>query len=261
MIYSYYPGCTLKDRAKELDRCARASAAALGIELRELPQWQCCGAIYPQASDEIASRLSAVRALMNAEDGKLVTMCSACHHVIKRTNYDWHNDENFRTKVTNYLAPDPTYDGGTQVLHFLEVLRDEVGFDQLAKKVVNPLKGRKIGAFYGCMLLRPGKALAFDDPENPTVIENFIRALGAEAISYPYRNECCGSYVALEDKESAHSQVDRALHSAAAAGAQELVTACPLCRYNLVENAVSESLPVHYFTELLAEALGVKEAQ
>ena len=129
MIYSYYPGCTLKDRAKEMDKYARASAAALGIELREIPQWQCCGAVYPQASDEIASRLSAVRALMNTEEGKLVTMCSACHHVIKRTNYDWNRDADFRMKATNYMKPEVPYDGSTQVLHFLEVIRDEIGFE------------------------------------------------------------------------------------------------------------------------------------
>ncbi len=261
MTYSYYPGCTLKDRAKQMDIYARASAKALGIELRELADWQCCGAVYPQASDEIASRLSAVRALENArkEDGKLVTMCSACHHVIKRTNYDWNRDENFRTKATNYMKSETPYDGGTQVMHFLEVLRDEIGFDELKKKVVNPLKGRKIGAFYGCMVLRPGKVLAFDDPENPQIIEDFIRALGAAPVKYPYRNECCGAYVALEDKSAASNQVDRALNSAIAAGAEELVTACPLCMYNLVENATGNKLPVKYFTELLAEALGVKE--
>ena len=258
MIYSYYPGCTLKDRAKRLDACARASAAALGMELKELPQWQCCGAVYPQASDEIASRLSAVRALMNAEEGRLVTMCSACHHVIKRTNYDWNQDEHFRVSAENYMKE--TYDGSTKVMHFLEVLRDEIGFAELAKKVVNPLKGRKIGAFYGCMVLRPGKELAIDDPENPKIMEDFLRALGAEPVKYAYRNECCGAYVALEDKSAAQAQVDRALHSAISAGAQELVTACPLCRYNLVENAVGEALPVKYFTELLAEALGLEVA-
>ena len=260
MIYSYYPGCTLKDRAKQLDIYARASAQALGIELKELPEWQCCGAVYPQASDEIASRLSAVRALMNAEDGKLVTMCSACHHVIKRTNYDWNNDANFRTKANNYMKPETEYDGSTDVLHFLELLRDEIGFDEIKKKVVNPLTGRKIGAFYGCMVLRPGKVLAFDDPENPTIIEDFIKCLGATPVTYPYRNECCGAYVALEDKGAAETQVERALNSAVKAGCEELITACPLCMYNLVENATAHKLPVKYFTELLAEALGVKEA-
>ena len=259
MIYSYYPGCTLKDRAKQLDIYARASAQALGIELKELPEWQCCGAVYPQASDEIASRLSAVRALMNAEEGKLVTMCSACHHVIKRTNYDWNNDENFRTKANNYMKPETEYDGSTDVLHFLELLRDEIGFEEIAKKVVNPLTGRKIGAFYGCMVLRPGKVLAFDDPENPTIIEDFIKCLGATPVTYAYRNECCGAYVSMEDKACAENQVERALNSAVAAGCEELITACPLCLYNLVENATQHKLPVRYFTELLAEALGVKE--
>lgn len=259
MIYSYYPGCTLKDRAKQMDQYARASAKALGIELQELPQWQCCGAVYPQVKDEIASRLPAVRALKNARDKRLVTVCSACHHVIKRANYDWNHDETFRNRASNYMLPEEPYAGDTRVYHFLELLRDEVGFDALKKKVVNPLKGRKIGAFYGCMVLRPGKELAFDDPENPVVFEDFIRALGAEPVKYSYRNECCGAYVALEDKPSAQNQVGRALHSAIAAGAGQLITACPLCRYNLVENAVGETLPVYYFTELLAEALGVKE--
>ena len=259
MIYSYYPGCTLKDRAKQLDIYARASAKALGIELEELPEWQCCGAVYPQVSDEIASRLSAVRSLMNAKDGALVTMCSACHHVLKRANYDWNHDENFRTKATNYMQPETPYDGSTQVIHFLELIRDQIGFAELKKKVVNPLAGRKIGAFYGCMVLRPGKVLAFDDPENPSIMEDFITALGAQSVKYPYRNECCGAYVAMEDKSSAQTQVNRALNSAVDAGCEELITACPLCMYNLVENATANKLPVKYFTEILAEALGVKE--
>ena len=100
MRYSYYPGCTLKTRAKELDRYARLSAVALGAELEELPEWQCCGAVYPQASDEIAARLASVRALMAAEGGYLMTMCSACYHVLKRTNCDWLADANFREKAT-----------------------------------------------------------------------------------------------------------------------------------------------------------------
>lgn len=259
MTYSYYPGCTLKDRAKDMDAYARAAARALGIELVELPEWQCCGAVYPQASDEIATRLSAVRALMAAEDKKLMTVCSACHHVLKRTNHDWLADEDFRAKATNYLKSDVPYDGSTRVVHLLEYLRDDLGFDELKKRVVNPLKGRKIGAFYGCMVLRPGKELAFDDPENPQIFEDFIRALGAEPVKYACRNECCGAYVALEDKVSAETQVNRALCAAEGAGITELVTACPLCRYNLVENATARRLPVSYFTELLAEALGVKE--
>ena len=116
MRYSYYPGCTLKTRAKELDRYARLSAAALGAELEELPEWQCCGAVYPMAKDEIATRLSAVRALMSARDlgTTLVTVCSACHNVLKRANEDLKADENFRTKVNNYVAPEVPYAGGSE---------------------------------------------------------------------------------------------------------------------------------------------------
>ena len=259
MTYSYFPGCTLKDRAKDMDICARAAARVLGMELRELDQWQCCGAVYPQVSDEIASRLGAVRALMNAKGGVLVTACTACHHVLKRTAWDWQKDGTFRDRVNAYMKPEAPYDGKTRVVHFLELIRDEIGFDELKKRVVRPLTGRKIGAFYGCMALRPSKILDFDDPEDPRILEDFIEALGAEPVKYPWRNECCGAYVALDDREAAARQADRAILSAASAGAGELVTACPLCRYNLTENAAKGRMPVRYFTQLLAEALGVGE--
>lgn len=260
MIYSYYPGCTLKTKAKELDRYARSSAQALGIELSELPDWQCCGAVYPMARDEIATRLSSVRALVSARElgQDLVTLCSACHHVIKRVNHDMASDEDIRTKVNNYLELPEPYAGETRVLHYLELLRDVVGFDGLKKKVVNSLKGRRIAAYYGCLLLRPSKELGFDNPENPSIMEDFIRALGAEPVIYAYRNECCGGYVTLENNDLAQKKCNAIMASARDAGAEALITACPLCMYNLDANATAEKLPVHYFTELLAEALGVK---
>ena len=102
---------------------------------------------------------------------------------------------------------DEPYEGETTVLHYLEVLRDKVGFDKLKEKVVNPLTGKKIGAYYGCLLLRPGKIMAFDDPENPTIMEDFIRALGAEPVIYPYRNECCGGYISLKEKRNVPEHV------------------------------------------------------
>ena len=148
------------------------------------------------------------------------------------------------------------YKGETQVLHFLEVLRDRVGFDELKKQVVNPLTGRKIGAYYGCLLLRPSSVMAFDNAEDPTIMEDFIRALGAEPVVYPYRNECCGGYISLKEKDLAASMCRKITDSAASFQADCLVTACPLCKYNL---AKSGDLPIVYFTELLAEALGVKE--
>ena len=260
MKFSYYPGCTLKTKAKDLDRYARASAEALGFELAELPEWQCCGAVYPMAKDEIATKLSSVRALMNARDlgTDLVTLCSACHNVIKQVNNDMKTDADIALRANNYLKPETPYAGETNVLHFLEVLRDRVGFDELKKRVVNPLTGRKIGAYYGCLLLRPSKVMAMDDPENPTIIEDFIRAIGAEPVVYGMRNECCGGYVTLENKPEAEKRSNRVLESAAEKGADTVVTACPLCLYNLKKNGGHDGMAVVYFTELLAEALGVK---
>ena len=260
MTYSYFPGCTLKTKGKDLDIWGRRSMEALGIELRELPQWQCCGAVYPQAKDEIATKLSAVRALASAGELEtdLVTLCSACHHVIKRVNRDMQTDETIRSRVNNYLKPEKPYAGETRVLHYLEVLRDRVGFEELKKRVANPLAGRRIGAYYGCLLLRPSSEMGFDDPENPTILEDFIRAIGAEPVVYAMRYECCGGYTTIENKDCASRQAGKVLDNAAALGAEEVITACPLCLYNLRVNGGGK-LPVRYFTELLAEALGVKE--
>ena len=122
MKICYYPGCTLKTKAKDLDAYARKSAAALGVEMEEIEGWQCCGAVYPMAKDEVATKLSAVRALAYAKEhgGKLLTLCSACHNVIKRTNDDMKNDENMRFKANNYLALEQPYQGETEVIHYLE---------------------------------------------------------------------------------------------------------------------------------------------
>ena len=169
------------------------------------------------------------------------------------------HDETIRGRANTYLQLETPYQGEAQVLHYLEVLRDAVGFEQLKAQVVKPLTGRKIGAYYGCLLLRPSSELAFDDPENPTIIEDFLRAIGAEPVVYAQRNECCGGYVTLENRDFARKRVAAIEDNARALGAEALVTACPLCMYNLRENG--DGLPVYYFTELLAEALGLKEGE
>lgn len=260
MTYPYFPGCTLKTKGAELDACGRKAAEALGFPLEEIPDWQCCGAVYPLAKDEIATRLSSVRALAASREqgGKLVTLCSACYHVLKRVNGDMRNDDDIRRKVNNYLELELPYFGETKVLHYLEVLRDTVGWDELKKKVTKPLTGRKIGAYYGCLLLRPSRELGFDDPENPSIIEDFIRAIGAEPVIYAMRNECCGGYTTMENNTYAAKQAQKIVDNARNCGAEMLITACPLCMYNLTKNT-DGSVPVKYFTELLAEALGLEE--
>lgn len=259
MTFSYYPGCTLRTKAVGLDKSARAAAAALGITLDEIPDWQCCGGVYPMAKDEIATKLSSVRALAAARDAgnDLVTICSACHNVLKQVNNDMATDADISAKVNNYMKPDTPYNGETKVIHYLELLRDVVGFGKIAEKAVSPFTGKKIGAYYGCLLLRPGRVMQMDNPENPRIMEDFIRAIGGEPVVYSLRNECCGGYVTLEDKATAQKRGGKVLADAAEAGAELLVTACPLCLYNLSRNEAAKEIPVCYFTELLAQALGV----
>ena len=259
MKVSYFPGCTLKNKAKDLDLYAYKSAEALGVTLEEIENWQCCGGVFTTAKNEVATKLSSVRALKEAtaKDQPLVTVCSACHNVIKQTNYTMQTDAAFADKVNRYMNEEQDYNGETAVYHYLEMLRDLVGFDTLKEKVVNPLTGKKIAAYYGCLLLRPNSVMKMDDPENPTIMEDFIRALGAEPVVYAMRNECCGGYVSVESPELAKNKSNAVANNAKAQGAEMIITACPLCKYNLVKNG--SDIPVVYFTELLAEALGVKE--
>ena len=256
--FMYYPGCTLSTTAAVMDRYARKAANILGFSLLDIDEWQCCGAMFPMGQDEAASKLSVIRALSAARKAgiPLVTLCAACHHVFKQVNYQIRTDGSLMETVTNYDG-DLVYDGSTEVLHYIEVLRDRIGFDVLKSKVTNPFKGRKIGAYYGCMLLRPGEVMDLDDVENPVVFEDFIEAIGAEPVKYPHRNECCGSLQAVRNVNKVKLLTSTLAKSAEKRGAEVLVTACPLCKYNIKEFS-GGVLPVHYFTELLAQALGVE---
>ena len=259
MTFSYYPGCTLKTTAKALEEAALAALKKLDVDLEELRDWQCCGAVYPMAQDEIASKLSAVRALAMARERgqELVTLCAACFNVLKQANYEAATNADFAAAANSYLALDVPYRGEARVLHCIEVLRDRVGFDAVAAKVASPLSGQKIAAYYGCLLLRPFSIMRLDDTENPTIMEELIAALGAEPVFYPMRNECCGAYTIMEEKAYAQKRASAIVASAAAAGASCMVTACPLCMHNLKTGGAG--FPVFYFTQVLAAALGVEE--
>ncbi len=259
MKVTYFPGCTLKTKAKELDLYARRCAEALGVTLEEAEDWQCCGGVFTASRDEIATKLSSVRVLQTAfeKDQPLVTVCSACHNVVKQTNHALQTDSAFAEAVNRYMQNPVPYVGQTRVLHYLELLRDEIGFDAIRDKVTDALKGRRIAAYYGCLLLRPSGVMRMDDPENPRIMEDLLTAMGATPVLWAQRNECCGGYIAMEDRALAQSKSETILKNAAAAGADTVVTACPLCRYNLQK--VAGNVKVVYLTELLAEALGIKE--
>ncbi len=266
MRIPYFPGCTLYTKARNLDNSTRASLGALGVELAELPQWTCCGTVFPLAQDNYMGMVAAARILANAAkegDGRLVTVCSFCYNVLKRVNYAIKNNPEAKNKLNTYL--EENYAGETRLLHPLEVIRDEVGWERIKSKAGENLKGLKVACYYGCLLTRPAQEMAFGDPENPTVMEELVCALGAEPTVFPHKTKCCGSYQLLNSSELVLSRVREILCSAAAHGAQAIITSCPLCQFNLdwAQEKIEQNdpgftkIPVLYFTQLLGAALAL----
>jgi len=264
MNYPYFPGCTLYTKGKSFDDAGKAAGEKLGFSLDELETWTCCGATFPLAEDNDIALASPTRVLAKgrAAGDTLVTLCAVCHNVLKRTNHVMQTNEERRAKVTDFI--EETYAGDLNVLHYLEVLRDQIGFETLAEKVTKPLQGLKVAPYYGCLLLRPTAVMQMDDPDNPSIFEALLKALGAEPVDYPMKAECCGAFQVVHSDAMATRCSQEIIASARARGAQLLVTACPLCQFNLedrqAEMAKTEQgfkgLPVLYFTQLLDLALG-----
>ena len=254
MKFCYYPGCTLKNKAKKFDIYARKIAEFFDINLEEIPSWQCCGGLYTSSND-IATKLSSIRNLNYAKEQSaiLITLCASCHNVLKRVNYDMKENAIVQTRANNYLGFEFPYQGETTVLHFLELLRDYVGFDLIKSKVTKPLS-KKVACYYGCQLLRPSLVMQFDNPENPTIMQNLISAIGGTNTKFDFQNECCGSYDSIKNPENVKRLCEKISNNARENGAEIIVTACPLCMYNLKKYS---TLPVVYFTELLAESLNI----
>jgi heterodisulfide reductase subunit B len=183
--------------------------------------------------------------------------------VLKRTNKVIRENEDSREKLNFFLEAD--YSGDLEVLDLLQVLRDEIGFDRVKEAVKKPLSGLKVAAYYGCMVLRPPAEVAYDDPENPRALDDLITALGAEAVDYSHKGECCGAYLAIKSAEVTAEMSFTILASAWQNGAELVVTNCPLCQFNLdrVQKAMGsrhtgfQPLPILYFTQLLGIALGL----
>jgi heterodisulfide reductase subunit B2 len=265
-MLGYYPGCTVRaQRDDGFERESMAILRSLGIYAKELAEWECCGAVYPLAKDEYVPMLSSVRALLRTkEENKegLLTLCSACYHVLKRVNFRMKNDQEAKKRVENYL--EDKYDGSTKVYHLIEVLRDFAGLDMLKQKTTAPLGEEKIACYYGCMFLRPREEMELLDPENPQLMELIVEALGAKSVEYAYKTDCCGSYHAYQKEDISHGISQRIINSAKAAGATQMVTACPLCKHNLEDCQKNweekDRLPVNYITGPIVKALGGLEA-
>lgn len=266
MKISYYPGCTLKTKAKNLEKSALASLDTLGVEYEELPRWNCCGAVYSLADDDLIHIVAPVRDLIRVKEqgnDTVITLCSMCYNTLARANELMKNDEEKRNTINAFMDEEPDYFGDVKVVHFLDFIRDEYGFDKLKEKVANPLNGIKVAPYYGCTLVRPNE-VALDSPDNPELFGKFMQALGAEVVDFSMATECCGSYQVLGNPDAALNVSYNIIKDAGQQGAEAMVLTCPLCDFNLSRRQGimvekfddAKDLPVFYFSQLMAVALG-----
>ena len=276
MKYAYYPGCSLHSTGKDYDISARAVCQALGIELLEIPDWICCGASSGHSTSKLLSVALPVKDLLSAQEMGLDTAvcCAACYSRLRIANVTMapHSGElksaDAIVSAVDEVVGSP-YRGEVGVKHLLEIVTSEYGLDALQEKVQTKLEGLKAAAYYGCLLVRPPEAVAFDDPENPRSMDELIGALGAVAVDWPYRTECCGASLSLTRTDIVLKLCRDIYQTAVDSGAECLVVACPLCQSNLdmrqaqvnKRYKTSYNLPVLYFTQLIGLALGLEHRE
>lgn len=265
MSIPYYPGCTLSTKAEGYDRSGRAVAAALGMAFEELAEWQCCGATFPLMVDDSMALIAPTRILYQAQQAgeRVTTLCAICFHVLRRSQALLDRDPEMLERI-NWFTEQEYH--GVQVTHFLELLRDDLGWEALSERVKRPLTGLRVAPYYGCLLLRPHDEIGLDDPEDPVIMHDLVRALGAEPVDFPFNIECCGSYLTVKEPHVPETLSKDIVTSARGQGAQVIVTACPLCQFNLdypqretEAGRTGNEVPILYFTQLMAVALGLPE--
>jgi heterodisulfide reductase subunit B len=267
MEISYFPGCTLKISAKNFEDSALASFAALGVELVEPSRWNCCGVVSSLADDDLVHQVAPIRDLIRVKEegyNKVAVFCDFCFNTLKNANLLVRNDTEKRDTINRFMDEEIDYNGEVDVVHGLEILRDDIGWEKIAESVKVPLKGLKLAPYYGCMMLRP-REVGIDNPENPRILHDLIEALGAKVVDFPFANECCGSFQAVGNPDFALEASWNILSSALRRGAEGLVLSCPLCDFNLgqrqkilMEKYLDfKGIPIFYFTQPLALALGL----
>jgi len=264
--YAYFPGCSLESMAASYHLSSVEAARALGIELKELEDWNCCGATAYFHIDEILAHTLCARNLAMAEKEQLdlVAPCSGCFKNMYFTNAHLKEDPDLVEHVNLALGEDNLQFSGTiAVHHLIEAFVYGVGLGEIKGRVTHPLKGLRVAPYYGCQLMRPRKD--HEDIDSPHLFEDLLCALGAVPVSYPPKLRCCGGSLIITHRKAALSMVQNLLQSAAQNNADVIATICPLCQINLEcyqdqvnrEFGTALSLPVMYFTQLLGLALGI----
>jgi succinate dehydrogenase / fumarate reductase cytochrome b subunit len=272
--YAYYPGCVAQGACRELHQSTQVLSKALGIELIELKKASCCGSgTFKEDSqlleDTVNARNIALAEMLNLP---LLTHCSTCQGVIGRVDDRLKaaqaQDPHYLAQINGLLCKEgcSPYRGSTEVKHLLWALVGDYGLDEVRRQVRRKLTGLNCAAFYGCYLLRAQHQIPYDDPFNPRSLEDLFEAVGATPIYYPGRTQCCGWPLASYATEQSFRMAGTHLEAAIAAGADCIVTPCPLCHLNLdsrqpeVEQAIGRrlGLPILHLPQLVALAVGVE---
>lgn len=264
--YAYFPGCSLEKMAVSYHESALETTHALGIELEELEDWNCCGATTYFHLDEILANTLVARNLAMAEKQGLdfVAPCSACYKNAYFTNAYIQEDADLAEHINFALEADNLQlSGNLTVHHLIEIFVDDVGVEEIKNKVTHPLEGLKIAPYYGCQIVRPRKN--DQNIENPQFFEELISAMGANAIDFANKTRCCGGSLLITNRRAALDMIQHLLQNAINSGADVIATACPLCQVNLEcyqiqvneEFGTDFSIPVMYFTQLLGLAFGI----
>jgi heterodisulfide reductase subunit B len=257
MKFSYYPGCTVHSTSLEYGLSTEAVFKALGAELVEIEDWNCCGAA---ATHSINRRLSLCLPARNiaiaqaAGERPLVIPCAGCFNMLKRAEYVLRGDEAGRKEIEEIVGF--TYKPSLEIAALIDIVVNRIGLDAVREKVKRPLKGLKAACYYGCALVRHPKVTGLDDPENPRYLDRLVGILGAEPVEWSYKTDCCGADLALTHGGTVEKMVGKLVAKAREAGAQCLVTSCGLCQANL-EMRQDLGMAVFYFTELMAVAFDV----
>jgi heterodisulfide reductase subunit B len=263
--YAYFPGCSLEKLALSYHKSSIESTKKLGIELRELDDWNCCGATTYFHVDQLLAYTLVARNLAIAErEGlDLVAPCSACYKNAYFANKYIKEDADLAEHINYALEEDDLqFNGSIDVHHLMDVFVDDVGVEEIRNRIVNPLEGLKVAAYYGCQIVRPRKN--GNNIENPQFFEELVMAMGAQPVNFANRLRCCGGSLIMTSRHAALDMVRNILQNAVDNEADVIATACPLCQVNLEcyqvqvneEFGTSYSMPVLYFTELLGLALG-----
>jgi heterodisulfide reductase subunit B2 len=265
--YAYYPGCSLIATNKAYDISSRNVARVLGIDMIELDDWNCCGATAYMAIREKRSFVLSARNLALAEKtGRdLVTTCAGCYLSLHKTNKYMEEEPGMREDIRKALkAGGMDYSGDVKVRHFLDVLVNDIGEEEIKQHVVRSLDGLKVAPYYGCQITRPFGDI--DDPEFPMIMDKLMQWIGTEPIPFSMKTKCCGGMLMVTQPEVGEELVGQILSVAIKNGADCIATACPLCQINLEAYQARISrragkncrIPVLYFTQLLGITLGLE---